>query len=132
MTKLECCIPKAGILVPELCLLFRVVSLIMTLPCFVYCHSQNALSYTVKITPSLIESCFITCSTPWKQRRLWFRICPYNLWFDIHCHGPWGIKEQIFTEPSNLPEILPGSLFCILSSTAYNTSEDHWTSPAQT
>lgn len=51
MTKLECCIPKAGTLVPELCLLLRVLSLIMTFPCFVCCHSQNALSYTVKKSP---------------------------------------------------------------------------------
>lgn len=64
MTNLEYCIPKVGILVPELRLLFRVLSLIMTLPCFICCHSRNALSYTVRITPSFIESCFITCGTP--------------------------------------------------------------------
>lgn len=58
MTKLECCIPKAGTLVPELCLLLRVLSLIMTFPCFVCCHSQNALSYTVKKSPFIYRKLF--------------------------------------------------------------------------
>lgn len=109
MTKLECCVAKAGNLVPELGLLLRVLCVIILYRVLFAVILRMPCPIQLKIIPSFTESCFTACGTTYRQRSLWFRICPYNLGFGIHCHGPWGIKEQVFTEPLNLPEILPGS-----------------------